>query len=187
VNLSQVCSLERPLLVLRAQTAADLMTPNPVSLCEKATIREAATFLTERGISAAPVINEAGAPIGVLSQTDLVIHDREKITCLRNRQGPGEDFWEFAEGPGESRGVWLGSVADAPSIEPMDETTLVRDVMTPTVFTVRLEAPSAQVVEDMLALRVHRLFVVDDGGVLVGVVTATDVLRCLEPEPDADA
>ena len=41
-----------------------------------------------------------------------------------------------------------------------------------------------QVVEDMLALRVHRLFVVDDGGALVGVVTATDVLRRLEPQTE---
>jgi CBS domain-containing protein len=59
-------------------------------------------------------------------------------------------------------------------------------MMTPTVFTVRLEAPAAQVVEDMLALRVHRLFVVDDDGVLVGVITATDVLRHLAPAPQDD-
>ena len=65
-------------------------------------------------------------------------------------------------------------------MDRIDDKALVGDLMTPTVFTVRLDAPSAQVVEDMLALRVHRLFVVDDGGVLVGVVTATDVLRRLE-------
>ncbi len=181
MNLSQVCTLERSHLLLKARTAADLMTPNLASLRETATAREAACFLTERGISAAPVINEAGEPVGVLSQTDLVIHDREKTDSLLSSEEYAEDFSQFAEVPGEPRGVWSGL-----KVESVDDTALVGDLMTPTVFTVRLDAPSAQVVEDMLALRVHRLFVVDGGGVLVGVVTATDVLRRLAPEDAAE-
>ncbi len=181
MNLSQVCTQERPLLVLKARTAADLMTSNPVSLRETATVREAARFLTERGISAAPVINGAGAPVGVLSQTDLVVHDREKGDALWDGEGRVEDFAEFAEVPGEPRAVW-GELR----LERVDDKARVRDLMTPTVFTVRLDAPAAQVVEDMLGLRVHRLFVVDGGGVLVGVVTATDVLRRLEAPRDDD-
>jgi predicted transcriptional regulator len=33
----------------------------------------------------------------------------------------------------------------------------------------------------MLGLKVHRLFVVDAAGVLVGVISALDVLRHLQP------
>jgi CBS domain-containing protein len=179
MNLSQVCTLERSPLLLKARTAAELMSPNPVSLRETVTAREAACFLTERGISAAPVINEAGAPVGVLSQTDLVVHVREKFDSLTKSESYVEDFSEFAEVPGELRGTAL-------KVGPVDDKALVRDLMTPTVFTVRLDAPSAQVVEDLLTLRVHRLFVVDDSGVLVGVVTATDVLRRLESKLDDD-
>jgi CBS domain-containing protein len=178
MNLSQICTLERPPLVLKARTAADLMTPNPVSLQETATAGEAAAFLSGRGISAAPVINEAGAPVGVLSQTDLVVHERESLESGRTRRRRVE---YFTEAPGESQGVWH----ESPTGEPAEEAR-VRDLMTPTVFTVRLEAPAAQVVEDMLALRVHRLFVVDESSVLVGVVTATDILRRLEPAPEED-
>ena len=159
------------------------MTPNPVSLLQTATAREAATFLTERGISAAPVINEAGAPVGVLSQTDIVIHDREKLDYLAHRARQyQEDFEEFVEIPIEPKRLWPDV-----TVEPVDDEAQVRDLMTPTVFTVRLDAPAAQVVEDMLALRVHRLFVVDEGGVLVGVITATDVLRHLEAWPHDNA
>lgn len=132
MNLSQVCTQERPLLVLKARTAADLMTSNPVSLRETATVREAARFLTERGISAAPVINGAGAPVGVLSQTDLVVHDREKGDALWDGEGRVEDFAEFAEVPGEPRAVW-GELR----LERVDDKARVRDLMTPTVFTVR--------------------------------------------------
>jgi CBS domain-containing protein len=52
--------------------------------------------------------------------------------------------------------------------------------MTPVVFSTALDAPAARVVGGMLGLRVHRLFVLDPGGVLVGVISAMDVLRRLE-------
>lgn len=180
MNLTQVCTLERPPLLLKARTAADLMTPNPVSLREEATAREAARFLTDRGFSAAPVINEAGEPVGVLSQTDIVVHARERIDALLGGEDTVEDFTEFAAIPVGCSGVWSELKP-----ERLDDGAVVGDLMTPTVFTVRGDAPSSQVVEDMLALRVHRLFVVDDGGVLVGVVTATDILRRLAPEDAA--
>ncbi len=51
--------------------------------------------------------------------------------------------------------------------------------MTPAVFCVHADTPAAKVVDKMLALNVRRLFVVDDAGVLVGVVSAFDVLRGL--------
>jgi CBS-domain-containing membrane protein len=47
--------------------------------------------------------------------------------------------------------------------------------MTPTVFSVAPETPAREVVERMWALMVHRLFVADDRGVLVGVISALDV------------
>ena len=51
----------------------------------------------------------------------------------------------------------------------------------PVVFSVAPQDSVTRVVGDMLALKVHRLFVVDDG-VLVGVISAFDVLRKLRSE-----
>lgn len=132
-----------PALCLRAATAADLMTSNPVSVRAEATAADAVALLTSRGYSGAPVIGESGRPVGVLSQTDLLIH-----AC--------------------------GSSASP-------ERTRVRDLMTPVVFTVTLDTPAEQVVQQMLALKIHRLFVLDETGVLVGVISAIDVLRHLQP------
>jgi predicted transcriptional regulator len=67
-------------LVLRAKTAADLMSGNPVSIRHNATIQEAVALLTDKGFSAAAVIDDAGRPVGVLSRTDVLIHDREKAS-----------------------------------------------------------------------------------------------------------
>jgi CBS domain-containing protein len=54
--------------------------------------------------------------------------------------------------------------------------------MTPVVFTVTLDTPAPRVVEQMLNLKVHHLFVVDEDRALVGVISSLDVLRHLKVE-----
>jgi CBS domain-containing protein len=159
------------MLCLRAETAADLMTPNPVSVRADASLREALAMLIDRGYSAAPVIDEAGRPVGVLSRTDVLIHDRECVEHLT----PVVEYYE-----GELLTDDNEALGEGFQVERVDPTR-VSDVMTPAVFAVGPEASPARVVHEMLRLRVHRLFVVDGDGVLVGVISALDVLRCLQP------
>src|SRR5258708_8722018 len=66
-----------PPLAMGARTARELMTPNPLSLRDTTPIQDAVAFLIDKGISGAPVIDEAGRPVGVLSQTDILIHNWE--------------------------------------------------------------------------------------------------------------
>src|SRR4051812_50205768 len=129
-------------LVLQARTAAELMTTNPQSLRQDATVAEAAAFLSTRGFGAAPVIDEAGRPVGVVSRTDLLHHHGQKAVRL-------------LAAPLAQEGC--GS-------EPGDRAP-VRGVMTPAVFCVHADTPAAKVVEKMLALNVRRLFVVDEARV----------------------
>jgi len=147
-------------LTLAAETAADLMTENPVSIRAEASVMEAVALLTDRGFSAAPVIDEAGRPVGVVSRADILVHDRE------SHRAPS-----FPEGRAIPEGF---------GVENCDP-TVVGDIMTPGVFAVTLDTPAASVVEQMLALHVHQLFVVDADGLLVGVISTLDVLRHLHP------
>jgi CBS domain-containing protein len=136
--------LAKPAMTVRCEldelVARDLMTENPHSIRAAATVDDAIRFFTEKGISGAPVIGESGRPIGVLSCTDLLIHQRE---CT------------------------LGAAAP----------TTVSEVMTPAVFNVRPDTSARQVAEQMVALNVHRLFVVDTAEVVVGVISALDLIR----------
>jgi CBS domain-containing protein len=76
-------------VTLAADTAEDLMTPNPVSIPENASVAEAIALLTDRGLSAAPVIDEAGNPRGVISRDDILIHQRERLAAsLGSAPGP---------------------------------------------------------------------------------------------------
>ncbi len=154
-----------PRLVLAAETAEKLMTPNPVSIHANASVQEAVALMTDRGFSAAPVIDEAGHPVGVLSRSDLLVHQREQTrhACL-------QDQTEWDVPPRRAREGFEVEVVDA---------TLVRDIMTPVVFTVALAAPAGEVVRQMLSLKVHHLFVTDEDGALVGVISSLDILRRL--------
>ncbi len=159
-------------LELQARTAADLMMPNPVSLEANSALREALMLFTEKGFTAAPVIDKAGRPIGVISRYDLLVHDRES----KENVPPQPEFYsprELAAAAGEPlpRGF---------QVERVDRTR-VADVMTPAVFSVAPDTPAHKVIAEMLDLKVHRLFVVDKAGVLVGVISALDFLRHLRP------
>src|SRR5438309_5777650 len=115
-----------PNLVLRAETAAELMTANPLSIRDTATVAEAVALLTDKGISGAPVIDDAGRPIGVLSRADIVAHDRERAA------------YPVAETAHQAAAGNIGS-------------TRVRDLMTPAVFSVAPDTPANKVVREMLA------------------------------------
>jgi CBS-domain-containing membrane protein len=154
-------------LTLNAGSAADVMTPNPLSIRDEASVQEAVAFLVEKGVSGAPVIDVAGRPVGVVTQTDLLVHEREK--------GKYPSPYHDAIDSGAPVSKHLREQLQTAEVDH----TLVRDVMTPIVFTVREDTPVAKVIEDLLGLKVHRVFVVDETGVLVGVVSALDLLRNL--------
>jgi CBS-domain-containing membrane protein len=160
-----------PRLCLAAETAADLMSLNPVSIRSDATLREAVLLLHDRHFGAAPVIDEAGRAVGVISRSDVLAHDRETVAYAKPT--PQYDPRDLTLSSGEH-------LPDEFQVELVDGTT-VAEVMTPAVFGVRPSTPAAEVVGQMVSLDVHRLFVVDDDGVLVGVVTTMDVLRRLRP------
>jgi CBS domain-containing protein len=154
-----------PRLTLCAETAADLMTTNPVSIGADATLEEAVAFLANKGFSAAAVIDQAGRPIGVVSQLDIVVF--HAIPEYHAKSGLGARSAERLKSGG-------GPMAA--------DRTCVREVMTPIVFSVTPELPAHKVIEEMLARKVHRLFVVGNDGVLTGVISTVDFLRCLRAE-----
>lgn len=156
-------------LYLDAQTAGELMMPNPISISEDASVREAVALLVDRGFSGAPVIDAAGRPVGVISRTDIVRRDREKADFVPPY---------FSEEPLLASGEQLGGLGAGFQIEITD-TTSVKDIMTPVVFAVPPTCPVSNLIEEFLERKVHRLFVVDDGGALIGVISALDVLRRL--------
>jgi Predicted signal-transduction protein containing cAMP-binding and CBS domains len=112
---------------LPPMNASDVMTKNVVTVSPEAPTRTVAKLLLENGFSAVPVIDDKGAVIGMVSESDLITSE---IRSLAPRRGwwlellaEGEDLaTEFVD--------YLKAV-DRP----------VREVMTAPVVTVAEDYP----------------------------------------------
>jgi CBS domain-containing protein len=143
------------------------MTQNPKSIDEDATIKESAAVLTGARISALPVTNNNGELVGVLSRADLVRFEGERGGFEMPTSNLSPEEVDAAE---TRRGFHVETIDPTP----------VKKIMTPVVYAVRPEANLASVVDQMLKRSVHRLYVIDSKGGLIGVVSALDLLRSLK-------
>jgi CBS domain-containing protein len=160
-------------LRLHAVLAEDVMTPNPVSVREELNVHEAVVFLTERRISAAPVINEAGRPVGVVSEADILRHNREHAEHL---------YWLPQKEVDRELTLPTGEHLSGKSFEvEVPDVTRVKDIMNPVIYAVRRTTHIYEVVSQLVKRRIHRLFVVDEDNSLVGVITTLDILSRLGP------
>jgi len=147
--------------VLDARTASDLMNRNPISIHRDATVKQALSLFAERRIGAAPVIDDAGRAVGVVSVSDITRKHANQLEAA----GSLPEYYQVPDGPTDAAAI-VGAFAETP----------VRQLMTPIVFCVTPTEPAVDAVRKMTERRIHRIFVVDDDGVLVGVISALDVL-----------
>lgn len=137
--------------------AKDVMNAEILSVRDDLTLPELAAFLAENQITGAPVVDDSGAFVGVVSVTDIAEAEADA----------GD--WQPGDRAvlGEQRGLHVEG-----------EGRQVRDVMTPTIYTVTEDTPAVELARTMITGRVHRLFVTRSGRI-VGIVTSLDLLRLL--------
>jgi CBS domain-containing protein len=140
------------------------MTRNVITVRDDATLSELVGTLTEHMITGAPVVDERGKLVGVVSTTDVALHTKRTSHVRRDRP---PDFY--------LRGDMVEDELRSFSIEE-DAGELVRDIMTPVIFSVSENARFAEMADTMVGGRVHRL-IVTDGDRVAGIVTTLDLLR----------
>ena len=147
-------------------TAADMMTGDLKVAEATWSVGELTEFLAAHCISGAPVVDEDGQLIGVVSLTDIA---RAAAGGPRKRHGSrAHDFYVY--GPALAYGV---------KARPRAEAGLtVRAIMTPHVFDVPANATAKEIAEVMLRHRIHRVFVTESG-MVIGVISAFDMLRAV--------
>jgi len=147
-----------------AVKAKDLMTTDVAVVRPSTPLLEAVRLLAKRGISGMPVVDDAGAIVGMFSEGDL----------LRWRQGYSE-----------KQERWLEMLADGHDLAP----TFLNSIREQgnTVKAVMSKDPIASVTEDtfardvaelMYARNVKRLPVLRDGK-LVGIIARSDLVKAL--------
>jgi predicted transcriptional regulator len=151
-------------------TAKDVMNPNVISVPADWTIEELSQFLIDKAITGAPVKNEDGKLVGVVSLTDIVRHDSLAEIDLRADE-PHDYYmhgWEDRLAPEE-----LSSF----HVEEKPQVT-VKDIMTQMIFKVDENTPLQEVADTMIGGRVHRLLVTHAGRV-IGIITTMDMLKVI--------
>jgi CBS domain-containing protein len=118
-------------------TVESVMTRQVVTACRGTGVRELVALMSEHRVGSLPVIDEAGRPIGVVSEGDLRFR----------------------------RARWR---------KPVGRTA--GDLMTAPAVAVRTGTSVTAVVRALVARNTSRLCVVDDDGVLTGVVSRRDVV-----------
>jgi CBS domain-containing protein len=119
---------------------------------------QVAEAMAARGVSGAPVLNEAGKVIGVISEKDF----------LGLIQGGGEgSLMALISGCLGGRGCLVGHL----------QGKTAGDIMTSPAISLGPEASLAEAAELLAARGINRVPVVDGQGLLLGIVTRSDLLR----------
>jgi len=145
----------------------DVMNTSVLTFPDDGTVSELAVFLTDKQISGVVVQDRRGRLVGVVSVTDIV-EQRSLDDGAAARAA--DEAWE------EDRRIAIPG-----SLREKGGAVLVRDIMTPTVYTIPGETTVTEAAKTMIAGRIHRLFVTS-GGHVAGVVTTLDLLRLLVEE-----
>ncbi|UFS70889.1 CBS domain-containing protein [Geomonas sp. RF6] len=144
--------------------AKDVMTRDVVTVTQQTSVRELAALLDERRIGAAPVVDEAGNLIGIVSESDLVEQDKSlhipTVVSIFDWVIYLESGKRFEKELQKMTGGTVG------------------DIFTPEVHTVGPETPLSQVADLMTDERVHLVPVVE-GAQLLGVIARIDLIRTM--------
>ncbi|RSN60936.1 hypothetical protein DMH01_16940 [Amycolatopsis sp. WAC 04182] len=140
-------------------TVSEVMTIDPFAVAPDAGYKQVAALMARRRISAVPVVDDSGAPIGVVSEADLLARFRD----------PRPVLFAGHHAKDESRKA---------------KALLAKDLMTAPVVTIEAGASLAAAAIRLARKNVRRLFVVEDAK-LVGVVSRRDLLSTFR-RPDED-
>ena len=133
------------------------MTKEVVTVRSFAQFREITAILLARDIGAVPVVDSAGRAIGVVSRTDLLA----KQAVADKRQS---EVWELFSPRGRK-------------VRVRGEATTAGRLMSPYPVTVTAQSGVARAAHLMQRHAINHLPVVDERGMVVGIVSRGDLLR----------
>ena len=145
-------------------TVADIMTRNVATVSIDTPIRDIARLLCDKRVSGVPVLDAAGALVGVVSESDLMVH----AAAIGELGDPQRGWWKslFANDTKLARNY----------VRTHGQTA--EQVMSTRVLTVTETDTAADVARIMGQHRIKRLPVMRDGK-LAGIVTRADLLKIL--------
>lgn len=151
-------------------TARELMETHVVSVTAETPLIDVHRLFVEEQISGAPVVDDLGTVIGVITAADLLRGIAEEHDSVLMETDYFRDLLPF------SSPDWGGVAED---FQDRLAELRVSDEMTEGVISVSPGTEAPAIARLMRESRVHRLFVVEEGR-LVGLLSAFDLLALIE-------
>jgi predicted transcriptional regulator len=155
----------------KTRSVKDVMSADVMTVADEMTTGELARYLTEHEISGAPVVDNQGHLVGVVSMTDIGRHVAEPSDFE-----PSGSTEFYRESTGDL------TLDDFGQRYVEQSAVTVRDVMTPVVHHVQANATLTDAARLMIREHIHRL-VVTQGKQPVGIITSMDLLRVVGEQP----
>lgn len=142
--------------------AKDIMTKNVITVKPDTTIENLARTLIDHKISGAPVVDDDGSIIGIVTENDLISQNKRLHipTVIRLF-----DAFVVLDTPGKAE----------KEIRKMAATT-VNDICTKKVITVTEETPIEEVATIMTEKKIHLIPVVE-GNKIRGIIGKVDIIK----------
>jgi len=154
---------------MRQAKARDVMQRTVITVGPEASLADLQRLFLEEGIGGAPVVDDEGRVVGVVTVSDILrAVEEERDTAVAEPRY----FRETEEFSGPD---WSHDVAD---FQDRLAELRVEDAMSRAVIAVAPDASAADVARRMRESRVHRVLVLDKD-VLVGIVSTFDLIELL--------
>jgi CBS domain-containing protein len=140
----------------RHRTVADVMTSRVHVANAYTPFKVLVRLIEENRISALPIVDQHGMPIGVVSESDLLL--KERRAELESKAGPLR-MWRRRQEMDKAEGVVASDLMSSPAI------------------TVGLAATITAAARLMQQRNIRRLVVVDARGRIAGIVSRSDLLQ----------
>lgn len=143
----------------------DVMTTGVITVSSSDSVEKCAKLLQENDISGLPVVDEAGKVVGMITEGDL-------IRRASRIKAPG--YLEILGGL-----IYLGSPGKF--VEELQRAMAleVGKMMSKNVISIKPEESLETAATLMVRNNINRLPVVDDEGILVGIVARRDIMKHL--------
>lgn len=152
-------------------TVKDVMQREVLAVDADWPLDKLAGFLVDNSISGAPVTDEKGGLVGVVSLTDLVRHSSMTDKDTESANTHDVYLYELERHLSHEELRVFHTQYESP--------IQVREIMTPMIFKVSEEDSVQDVAATMIKGRIHRVFVTR-GSKLTGIVTALDMLQVIK-------
>ncbi len=153
-----------------SKVAQDIMQSDILTVESGENLMDVYTTFTEKEISGAPVLDEDGNVVGVVSIRDLLRCVEEESESARDES---HFFRDYNDSP---RPDWVSDLEDF-----QDRLTrrTVSEVMTQNIIAVTPSTPVGAIAKIVRDNHIHRVLVVDDEE-LVGLVSLFDLVQLLQ-------